>query len=143
MKLKNLKLLISLATVTILSTGLFFNSQKMANADGTPVQKATTLVEAEQVPLTVTVAVERLKDLSERERQAFLGEDDSQPILALYNSDNEGGYGFASGEGSIIRDEVAGEIIRKIDPVSDPEGTTIGAIKQALKEYDAKQIKDK
>lgn len=127
---------ILLTTVTVLSVGTFFKTQAEVTAETTPVQ-----VKAEEVPLTLTVAVERLKDLSDRERQAFLGNDDSEAILAVDNGDDEGSYGFASGPGAIILDEETGEMISEIDPTNDPEGTTIGAIKEALKKYDATKNK--
>lgn len=127
---------ILLTTVTVLSVRTFFKTQAVVTAETTPIQ-----AKVEEVPLTLTVAVERLKDLSDKERQAFLGKDDSEPILAVYNGDDEGSYGFSSGSGAVIVDEETGEIISEIDPINDPEGTTIGAIKEALKDYDATKIK--
>lgn len=127
---------IVLTTVTVLSAGTFFKTQEVVTAETTPIQ-----AKVEEVPLTLTVAVERLKDLSDRERQAFLGKDDSEPILAVHNGDDEGSYGFVSGPGAIILDEGTGEIISEIDPANDPDRTTIGAIKEALKKYDATKIK--
>ncbi|MBE9389862.1 hypothetical protein [Vagococcus salmoninarum] len=136
MTLKKTISYIVLTTVTVLSVGTFFKTQAVATAETTPAQ-----AKVEEVPLTLTVAVERLKDLSDRERQAFLGNDDSEAILAVYNGDDEGSYGFASGPGAVIMDEETGEIISEIDPANDPDGTTIGAIKEALKKYDATKIK--
>ncbi|MDR0921121.1 MAG: hypothetical protein LBM95_01930 [Lactobacillales bacterium] len=139
MKQKKALFLIPLVLITMAIIALTSGHDNIAVADE-PAEN--NQVPKDKMPATLKIALQKFKNLSEEEfEELFPGVDDSARVLAMAEGNDEDGYGYgfftspaSNTEDSVVLDMDTGEVLERYNLSTDPDATTLGEIKKALRE---------